>query len=153
MGNVITRNSRTDRLRVFVLGGKVGHVTRHVRQLLMVKRSKVKVTMSRNVSLDKNAVTRQWMVISTSNLVGIINVRVGACGILSRSVGQSNRKYSLHTSVINVAFADNLIFHSVRTIHCHDINLVNNRQAILTNSFQLIMESVSVTVTHTNNHG
>ena len=92
MGNVITRNSRTDRLRVFVLGGKVGHVTRHVRQLFKVKRSKVKVTRSRDVSLDKNAVTRQWMVISTSNLVGIINVRVGVCGILSRSVGQSNRK-------------------------------------------------------------
>ena len=44
MGNVITRNSRTDRLRVFVLGGKVGHVTRHVRQLFKVKMSKVKVT-------------------------------------------------------------------------------------------------------------
>ena len=41
MGNVITRNSRTDRRRVFVLGGKVGHVTRH---LLKVKRSKVKAT-------------------------------------------------------------------------------------------------------------
>jgi len=32
------------------------------------------------------------MVISTSNLVGIINVGVDACGILSRSVGQTNRK-------------------------------------------------------------
>jgi len=29
MGTVITRNSRTDRLRVFILGGDVGHVTRH----------------------------------------------------------------------------------------------------------------------------
>ena len=92
MGNVITRNSRTDRLRVFVLGGKVGHVTRHVRQLFKVKRSKVKVTRSRDVSLDKNAVSRQWMVISTSNLVEIINVGVDACGIISRSVGQTNRK-------------------------------------------------------------
>ena len=27
-GNVVTRNSRTDRRRVFILGGKVGHVTR-----------------------------------------------------------------------------------------------------------------------------
>ena len=44
MGNVITRNSRTDRRRVFILGGKVGHVTRHVQQLFKVKRSKVKVT-------------------------------------------------------------------------------------------------------------
>ena len=44
MGNVITRNSRTDRRGVFILGGKVGHVTRHVQQLFKVKRSKVKVT-------------------------------------------------------------------------------------------------------------
>jgi len=41
------RNSRTDRRRVFILGGKVGHVTRHVRELFKVKRSKVKVTKSR----------------------------------------------------------------------------------------------------------
>jgi len=64
-----------------------GHVTRHVRQMFKVKMSKVKVTRSRDVSADKNAVTRQWMVISTSNFLGIINVRVGARGILSRSVG------------------------------------------------------------------
>ena len=63
-------------------------MTRHVRQLFKVKRSKVTVTRSRDVSVDKNAVTRQWMAISTSNFVRIINVRVGACGILSRSVGQ-----------------------------------------------------------------
>ena len=74
MGNVITRNSRTDRLRVFVLGGKVGHVPRHVRQLFKVKRSKVKVTRSRDVSADKNAITRQCVVISTSKLVGIIDM-------------------------------------------------------------------------------
>ena len=42
MGNVITRNSRTDRRRVFILGGKVGHVTRHVRQLFKVKGQKGK---------------------------------------------------------------------------------------------------------------
>jgi len=68
-------------------------VTHHVRQLFLfkVKRSKVKVTGSRDVSLDKNAITRQWMVILTSNLVRIIDVVVDACGILSRSVGQTNR--------------------------------------------------------------
>ena len=32
------------RRKVFVLGGKVGHVTRHVQQLFKVKRSKIKVT-------------------------------------------------------------------------------------------------------------
>ena len=39
------------------------------------------------------------MVIYTSNLVGIINVGVDACGILSRSVGHTNRKlkYGRHT--------------------------------------------------------
>ena len=49
-GNVITRNSRTDRRRVFILGGKVGHVTRHERQQFEVKRSKVKVTRSRTTN-------------------------------------------------------------------------------------------------------
>jgi len=39
---------------------------------------------------DKNAITRQCMVISTSNLAEIIDVGVDACGILSRSVGQTN---------------------------------------------------------------
>ena len=57
-----------------------------------VKRSKVKVARSRDVSAGKNAITRQCVVISTSNLVGIIDVGVDACGILSRSVGQTNRK-------------------------------------------------------------
>ena len=69
-----------------------GHMTRHALQLFKVKRSKVKVTRSRDVSADKNAITRQCMHIPTSNLVGIINVGVDACGILSTSVGQTNRK-------------------------------------------------------------
>ena len=88
MGNVMTHNSRIDRHAVFKLGSKVGHMTRHTEQLFKVKRSKVKVTKSRDVSADKNAITRQCMVISTSNLVGIIiDVGVNACGIISTSVG------------------------------------------------------------------
>ena len=83
----MTHKSRTDRHRVFKLSSKVGNVTRHEQQLFKVKRSKVKVTKSRDVSADKNAITRQCMVISTSNLVRIIDVRVDACGIISRSVG------------------------------------------------------------------
>ena len=70
--NVMTHKSRTDRHTVFKLGSKVGHVTRHAQQLFKDKRSIVKVTKSRDVSPDKNAITRQCMVISTSNLVGII---------------------------------------------------------------------------------
>jgi len=50
MGDVRTYNSRTDSPRIFKLGGEVDHVTRHVRPLTKVKRSKVKVTRSRNVS-------------------------------------------------------------------------------------------------------
>ena len=90
----MTHKSRTDRHRVFKLSSKVGHVTRHAQQLFKIRRSKVKVTKSRDASADKNAITRQCrpMVISTSNLVGIIDVGVDACGILSRSVGQTNRK-------------------------------------------------------------
>ena len=81
-----------DKRRVFKLGSKVGIMTLHAQQLFKVKRSKVRVTKSRDVPADKNAVNRQCMVISTSNLVGIIDLRVDACGILSRSVGQTNRK-------------------------------------------------------------
>ena len=88
----MTHKSRTNRHGVFELGCNVGHVTRHELQLFKVKRSKVKVTRSRVVSADKNAITRHCMVISTSNLVGIIDVGVDACGILTRSVGQTNRK-------------------------------------------------------------
>ena len=44
-------------------------------------------------SADKNAITRQCMVISTSNLVRIIDVGIDACGILSMSVGQANLKW------------------------------------------------------------
>jgi len=80
----MTHKSRTDRRRVFKLGSKIVHVTHHAQQLFKVKRSKVKVTKSRDVSADKSAITRQCMVISASNLVGIIDVGVDACGILSR---------------------------------------------------------------------
>ena len=88
----MTHNSRTDRRRVFKLGSKVGNVTRHEQQLFKVKRSKVKVTKSRDVSAGKHAITQQCMVISTLNLVGIIDVGVDAYCILCRSVGQTNRK-------------------------------------------------------------
>jgi len=50
MGDARTHNSRTDRHRIFKLGGGVDHVTRHVWPLTKVKRSKFKVTRSRNVS-------------------------------------------------------------------------------------------------------
>jgi len=36
--------------------------------------------------------TQEWIGVGASNLVGIINVGVDACGILSRSVRQTNRK-------------------------------------------------------------
>jgi len=58
-------------------------MTRHAGPMLKVKRSKMKVTRSRDVSADKNAITRQWTVISTSHLVGFIDVRINACDILS----------------------------------------------------------------------
>jgi len=51
----MTHKSTTDRRRVFKLSSKVGHVTRHAQRLFKVKRSKVKVTKSRDVSADKNA--------------------------------------------------------------------------------------------------
>ena len=63
--------------------------------MFKVKRSKVKVTRSCDVSADKNAITRQCTVISTSNLAGIIDVGVYECGILSRSVGQSTQEVEI----------------------------------------------------------
>ena len=76
--------------RVFIHDGKVGHVTRHAGQLFKIKRSNLKVKKSRAVSADKNAITRQWMgmFISTSNLMGIIDVWVNACDI-TRSHGSA----------------------------------------------------------------
>jgi len=43
MGDVRTYNSRTDRRRIFKLGGGIDNVTRHVWRLTKVKRSKIKV--------------------------------------------------------------------------------------------------------------
>jgi len=37
-------------------------------------------------------ITQERIGVEASNLVGIIDVGVDACGILSRSVGQTNRK-------------------------------------------------------------
>ena len=102
----MTHKSRTDRHGVFKLGSNVDHVTRHELQQFKVKRSKVKVTRSRNVSADKNAVTRQWIVISTSNSVGIINVGVDACGQSVKQTGSRNMvtfRYKMQKSTENVA--------------------------------------------------
>ena len=69
-----------------------------------VQGQKVKATTSRDISADKNAITWQRIVISTSNLVGIIDVRVDACGILSRSVGQTNWEVEIWRKFINNRF-------------------------------------------------
>ena len=51
---------------------------------------KVKVTRSRNVSA---VITRQRMVVSTSNLVETVSARCASRDTLSRSVGQLDRNY------------------------------------------------------------
>ena len=58
----MTHKSRIDRRRVFKLGSQVDHVTRHAQQLFKFKRSKVKVTKSRDVSADKNTITQPLMI-------------------------------------------------------------------------------------------
>jgi len=50
VGDVISHNLRTDKYRICKLGGRVVRVTCHELPLVKVKRSKVKVTVSRNVS-------------------------------------------------------------------------------------------------------
>jgi len=49
MEDVRTHNSTMDSHRTFKLRGTVDRVTRHARPLSKVKRSKVKMTKSRNV--------------------------------------------------------------------------------------------------------
>jgi len=65
--------------RVFILGGTFGHVTRRAGHLFKVKRSNVKVTRSRAVSADKNAITRQRIIILVLVLVllAVLDPRVG----------------------------------------------------------------------------
>ena len=77
---------------VFKLGSKVGHVIPAINSNCSRSKGQKSRSKSRDVSADKNAITRQCMVISTSNLVGIIDVGVDACGIISTSVGLTNRK-------------------------------------------------------------
>jgi len=52
MGDARTHNLTTDSRRIFKYsgGGGVDHLTRHVCPLTKVKRSKIKITRSRNVS-------------------------------------------------------------------------------------------------------
>ena len=95
----MTHKSRTDRRTVFKLGSKVGNVTRHTQQLLKVKKSEVKVTKSREVSADKNAITRQCMVIINFKLGG--NYRRGSQHVwYNFNVSRSNKprsKYGGHS--------------------------------------------------------
>ena len=58
--------------------------------MFKVKRSKVKVTRSRDISADTNAITWQWVVKSTSNLVRIIDVGVYFLGQWVKQTGSRN---------------------------------------------------------------
>ena len=68
-----------------------------------------------------NVITQERIGVGASNLVGIIDVGVDACGIHSRSVGQTNRKqkYCGHAQYkIRVGDSKNVIvFHPLLTGH------------------------------------
>jgi len=64
----MTHKSRTGRHKFFKLGSKFGNVTRHAYQQFEVKRSKDKVTKSRDVSADYNY---------NSAVYGHINFKLG----------------------------------------------------------------------------
>ena len=100
----MTHKSRTDRRTVFKLGSNVGHVTRHTQQLFKVKRPEVKVTKSRDVSADKNAITRQCMVISTSNLKNVAKSPKFCTLIGNRGRRIERRCLNLHLKYINNRF-------------------------------------------------
>ena len=60
-----------------------GHVIRRMRS------GRVRIF---NGNQWETIITQERIGVEASNLVGIIDVGVDACGILSRSVGQTNRK-------------------------------------------------------------
>jgi len=62
-----------------------GHVIRRMRS------GRVRIFNS-NQRETLSLITQELIGVVTSNLVGIIDVGVDACGILSRSVGQTYRK-------------------------------------------------------------
>jgi len=62
-----------------------GHVIRRMRS------GRVRISNG-NQWETLSLITQEWIGVGGSNLVGIIDVGVDACGILSRSVGQTNRK-------------------------------------------------------------
>ena len=62
-----------------------GHVIRRMRS------SSVRI-FNGNQWETLSLITQERIGVGASTLVGIINVGVNACGILSRSVGQTNRK-------------------------------------------------------------
>ena len=62
-----------------------GHVIRRMR------RGRVRI-FNGNKWATLSLITQERIGVGASNLVGIIDVGVDACGILSRSVGQINRK-------------------------------------------------------------
>jgi len=62
-----------------------GHVIRRMRS------DRVRI-FSGNQWETLSLITQERIGVGGSNLVGIIDVGVDACGILSRSVGQTNRK-------------------------------------------------------------
>ena len=62
-----------------------GHVIRRMRS------GRVRI-FNGNQGETLTLITQERIGVGASNLVGIIDVGVDACGILSRSVGQTNRK-------------------------------------------------------------
>ena len=62
-----------------------GHVMRRMRS------GRVRI-FNGNQRETLSLITQEWIGVGASNLVGIIEVGVDACGILSRPVGQTNRK-------------------------------------------------------------
>ena len=63
----------------------MGHVIRRMRS------GSVRI-LNGNQWETLSLITQERIGVEASNLVGIIDVGVDACGILSRSVGQTNRK-------------------------------------------------------------
>ena len=64
----------------------------HTRHVICRMRSGSVHIFNGNQRETLSVITQERIGVGASNLVGIIDVGVDACGILSRSVGQTNRK-------------------------------------------------------------
>jgi len=85
-------DSRADMLSIFMFGGKLTTWPAMHDHSSMLKGQRSR-SQSHVTYRQQNAITQQWRVVSTSSSWKLLSSRDEACNKLSRSVGQTYRKY------------------------------------------------------------